>query len=174
MLFKNSVRTSKRTPYFTITKINWLTLFKFNTDDLELLNYVQLPLQRLITPKAKARKWVISWANVSQSQLESCRRYPRQSCSHKLPAAAVAFIIIIISYSLTKQSYFSEADGRLASQITHILWARRFSAVFTKACPEPPEATPHDDTQCQCLWSTFSSLLELWSSSMPSSGREIV
>jgi len=28
MLFKNSVRTSKRTPYFTITKINWLMLFK--------------------------------------------------------------------------------------------------------------------------------------------------
>jgi hypothetical protein len=28
MLFKNSVRTSKRTPHFIITKINWLTLFK--------------------------------------------------------------------------------------------------------------------------------------------------
>jgi hypothetical protein len=28
MLFKNSVRTSKRTPQFTIRKINWLTLFK--------------------------------------------------------------------------------------------------------------------------------------------------
>jgi hypothetical protein len=28
MLFKNSVRTSKRTPHFTITKINWLMLFK--------------------------------------------------------------------------------------------------------------------------------------------------
>jgi hypothetical protein len=28
MLFKNSVRTSKRTPYFTITKINWLMQFK--------------------------------------------------------------------------------------------------------------------------------------------------
>jgi hypothetical protein len=28
MLFKDSVRTSKRTPHFTITKINWLTLFK--------------------------------------------------------------------------------------------------------------------------------------------------
>jgi hypothetical protein len=28
MLFKNSVRTSKRKPHFTITKINWLTLFK--------------------------------------------------------------------------------------------------------------------------------------------------
>jgi hypothetical protein len=28
MLFKNSVRTSKRTPHFTITKINWLMLFE--------------------------------------------------------------------------------------------------------------------------------------------------
>jgi hypothetical protein len=28
MLFKNSVRTSKRTPHFTITKINWLMMFK--------------------------------------------------------------------------------------------------------------------------------------------------
>jgi hypothetical protein len=27
-MFKNSVRTSKRTPHFTITKINWLTLFR--------------------------------------------------------------------------------------------------------------------------------------------------
>jgi hypothetical protein len=28
MLFKNPVRTSKRTPNFTITKISWLILFK--------------------------------------------------------------------------------------------------------------------------------------------------
>jgi hypothetical protein len=28
ILFKNSVRTSKRTPNFTITKINWLMLFR--------------------------------------------------------------------------------------------------------------------------------------------------
>jgi hypothetical protein len=28
MLFKNPVRTSKRTPHFTITTINWLKLFK--------------------------------------------------------------------------------------------------------------------------------------------------
>jgi hypothetical protein len=28
MLFNNSVRTSKRTPHFTITNINCLTLFK--------------------------------------------------------------------------------------------------------------------------------------------------
>jgi hypothetical protein len=26
-IFKNSVRTAKKTPHFTITKINWLTLF---------------------------------------------------------------------------------------------------------------------------------------------------
>jgi hypothetical protein len=28
ILFKNSVRTSKRTPHFTITTINWLMWFK--------------------------------------------------------------------------------------------------------------------------------------------------
>jgi hypothetical protein len=28
IIFKNSVRTAKKTPYFTITKINCLTLFK--------------------------------------------------------------------------------------------------------------------------------------------------
>jgi hypothetical protein len=28
MIFNNSVRTAKKTPHFTITKINWLTLFK--------------------------------------------------------------------------------------------------------------------------------------------------
>jgi hypothetical protein len=28
MFFKTPVRTSKRTPHVTITKINWLTLFK--------------------------------------------------------------------------------------------------------------------------------------------------
>jgi hypothetical protein len=28
IIFKNLVRTSKRTLHFTITKINWLTLFK--------------------------------------------------------------------------------------------------------------------------------------------------
>jgi hypothetical protein len=28
ILVNNSVRTSKKTPHFTITKINWLTLFK--------------------------------------------------------------------------------------------------------------------------------------------------
>jgi hypothetical protein len=27
-ILKNSVRTAKKTPHFTVTKINWLTLFK--------------------------------------------------------------------------------------------------------------------------------------------------
>jgi len=50
MLFKNSVRTSKRTPHFTITKINWLTLFKFNPRSLA----VSLPPQSLLV-KLKSR-----------------------------------------------------------------------------------------------------------------------
>jgi hypothetical protein len=28
IIYKNSVRTSKRTPHFTITEINWVMLFK--------------------------------------------------------------------------------------------------------------------------------------------------
>jgi hypothetical protein len=28
MLFKNPARTSKRTPHFTITNVNWLMLFE--------------------------------------------------------------------------------------------------------------------------------------------------
>jgi hypothetical protein len=28
IIFKDSVRTANKTPHFTITKINWLTLFK--------------------------------------------------------------------------------------------------------------------------------------------------
>jgi hypothetical protein len=43
MLFKNSVRTSKRTPHFTITKICWLMLFKeiirvCSEDNIESIN----------------------------------------------------------------------------------------------------------------------------------------
>jgi hypothetical protein len=43
MLFKNSVRTSKTTPHFTITKINWATLFKeiiadYAESDTKLIN----------------------------------------------------------------------------------------------------------------------------------------
>jgi hypothetical protein len=40
MLFKNSVSTSKRTPHFTITTINWLTLFK------EIISFT--PTRRII------------------------------------------------------------------------------------------------------------------------------
>jgi hypothetical protein len=57
ILFKNSVRTAKKTQHFTITKINWLTLFKdcclqwesyethkYKTKSNWLLRDIQLPL----------------------------------------------------------------------------------------------------------------------------------
>jgi hypothetical protein len=48
-MFKDSVRTSKRTPHFTITKINWLMMFK----DKEIIavyskNHLKLKIQRYI------------------------------------------------------------------------------------------------------------------------------
>jgi hypothetical protein len=46
ILFKNPVRTSKRTPHFTITKINWLTLFKFNISTLYTCTYISSSLAR--------------------------------------------------------------------------------------------------------------------------------
>jgi thiosulfate reductase cytochrome b subunit len=51
MLFKNSVRTSKRTPHFTITNINWLTLFKFNYSRL----YMSSELFHILQPS-----WLVS------------------------------------------------------------------------------------------------------------------
>jgi hypothetical protein len=49
IIFKNSVRTAKKTPHFTITKINWLMLFKEiiavyteNTLNLQIQNVVLL------------------------------------------------------------------------------------------------------------------------------------
>jgi hypothetical protein len=49
MLFKNSVRTSKRTPHSTITAINWLMLFKeiiadYSENDSKLINTNSSPL----------------------------------------------------------------------------------------------------------------------------------
>jgi hypothetical protein len=48
MLFKNSVRTSKRTLHFTITKINWLTLFKFNYGYKDV-EYIQPEAVRILS-----------------------------------------------------------------------------------------------------------------------------
>jgi hypothetical protein len=44
MLFKNSVRTSKRTPHFTITKINWIMLFGeiIAVGKIQLVNVVHI------------------------------------------------------------------------------------------------------------------------------------
>jgi hypothetical protein len=47
MLFKNSIRTSKRTPHFTITEINWLTLFK------EIIHFAPRVVQEAYIPNAQ-------------------------------------------------------------------------------------------------------------------------
>jgi hypothetical protein len=56
MLFKNPVLTSKRTSHFTITKINWLTLFKEiiavysenHTEPINIKNKSYLMLKQLV------------------------------------------------------------------------------------------------------------------------------
>jgi hypothetical protein len=49
MLFKNSVSTSKRTPHFTITEINWLTLFEEITAAYSENNAKPINTKRSIT-----------------------------------------------------------------------------------------------------------------------------
>jgi len=56
MLFKNPVRTSKRTPHFTITKINWLTLFKFNFGNYRTLVW-NVTLQYTPSDKREVFVW---------------------------------------------------------------------------------------------------------------------
>jgi hypothetical protein len=51
MLFKNSVRTSKRTPHFTITKIKWLMLFK------EIIAVYSENLAKPINTKCSVTEW---------------------------------------------------------------------------------------------------------------------
>jgi hypothetical protein len=72
MLFKNSVRTSKRTPYFTITKINWLTLFKFSSVSVEL----QSTLGRTPDKTRFSRRKGFYWHGVGVKDVLSVRRYP--------------------------------------------------------------------------------------------------
>jgi hypothetical protein len=55
MLFKNPVRTSKRTPHFTITKISWLTLFK------ELIAVYSEDNSRSINAKCIVTDWQSRW-----------------------------------------------------------------------------------------------------------------
>jgi hypothetical protein len=48
MLFKNSVRTSKRTPHFTFTEINWLIPFK------EVIAVYREKHKKAVTTKCRA------------------------------------------------------------------------------------------------------------------------
>jgi hypothetical protein len=66
MLFKNSVRTSKRTPHFTITEINWLTLFKLKKQltlsSLHCYSKVNFPPPLLQTPRPSfTEPWCTPW-----------------------------------------------------------------------------------------------------------------
>jgi hypothetical protein len=62
MLFKNPVRTSKGTPHFTITKINWLTLFN-GTDIVRFIKAQRIKwlgnVQRMDTSRIAKR--ILEW-----------------------------------------------------------------------------------------------------------------
>jgi hypothetical protein len=57
IVLKNSVRTSKRTPHFTITNINWLTLFK------EIIAVYSENLMKAIhcVHKSSVKEWERRW-----------------------------------------------------------------------------------------------------------------
>jgi hypothetical protein len=77
MLFKNSVRTSKRTPHFTITKINWLTLFKFNrVTDEDFGN--SLPMLMMVVVF-----WLLAPC-ISETLASTCDAARHQNLKHNL------------------------------------------------------------------------------------------
>jgi hypothetical protein len=55
MLFKNSVRTSKRTQHFTLTKISWLMLFK------EIIAVYSENHAKLTNTKCRVTDWLSGW-----------------------------------------------------------------------------------------------------------------
>jgi hypothetical protein len=67
MLFKNSVRTSKRTPHFTITAINWLTLFK-EIIAVYVTNYTK-PIQFIKIPGTYNYHKAFNWLNSVKEQI---------------------------------------------------------------------------------------------------------
>jgi hypothetical protein len=81
MLFKNSVRTSKRTPHFTITKINWLTLFKFNMS-FELAITTSLSLTLKSHSKSKKKE-------ISPAKRHGCAWGERRYSSYSFTTSAL-------------------------------------------------------------------------------------
>jgi hypothetical protein len=55
IIVENSVRTSKRTPHFTITKINWLMLFK------EIIDVWNEKLKKCVNTKCRVTDFKSSW-----------------------------------------------------------------------------------------------------------------
>jgi hypothetical protein len=64
MLFKNSVRTSKRTLHFTITKINWLTLFTFNPINIITPYLMKITLSCMTRPSTGSITLTSSYHNL--------------------------------------------------------------------------------------------------------------
>jgi hypothetical protein len=77
IIFKNSVRTSKRTPHFTITKINWLMLFK------ELIavygENLKKPINTLYKQNAETIKEFALLRVLSKCQVCTQKHHPRNN-----------------------------------------------------------------------------------------------
>jgi hypothetical protein len=58
-VFKNSDRTSKRTPHFTITKINWLRIFEEITA-VYTENHTEIQNAVLIIVKAEGIDYIVT------------------------------------------------------------------------------------------------------------------
>jgi hypothetical protein len=88
MLFKNSVRTSKRTPHFAITKINWLTLFKFKGP---LFQYYTCQTKKQADGRLQGRFTIefITATHLFPILSEVCPTHNAPSCFH--------FTILILS-----------------------------------------------------------------------------
>jgi transcriptional antiterminator len=80
MLFKNSVRTSKRTPHYTITKINWLTLFKFNPLKPKL---VYIIFKNSVRTSKRTPHYTITKINWLMLFKEIIAVYPENHMKHK-------------------------------------------------------------------------------------------
>jgi hypothetical protein len=65
-IFKNSVRTAKKTQHFTITKINWLTLFREI-----IIFYSQSHTKHINTPCGQNAELLIVKVDVTSA----CRAY---------------------------------------------------------------------------------------------------
>jgi hypothetical protein len=137
MLFKDSVRTSKRTPHFTITKINWLTLFKFN------------PLKTKLVSKRTPHftitniKWLTLFKfNIFHASLSPLK--PSGNYTYHLLQQISAFYIHEIRKVLrTKNNRFLEAQNLLGCNAMFLIGCR---PTFQRCVLPPSSGRSHART----------------------------